>query len=381
MCTALGSSLIAARGYADPEAEKFRLRAEALGGKLNAQPVAIIRNLFQLLNATCAARGFREGSGLVARMAEIAAGTDDVEARLLSIDAKKTTSLFRGDLAAANEANAQVLALYGPNRQDNVSSHHPGIAGFGANAFCRWLTGSPDQAVVSAREGLTLAERVGDPFGLALARTWAAFVHQFRRDLDALTAEVEGLEVLAHEQGFQLWIAWARIFRGFLAAARGDEAGGIDLIEQGLEDLATMGHLLFVPYFLGIFAETQLDLGRVDAAEQRVIEALALVERRDERWWEAELHRLEGEIVLAASDGERGEEAEACFRRALEVAGRQGATSLELRAALSLSRLERSPDAHQLLGEIVGRFTEGHDTADLRAAQTQLSLIEPPTHD
>jgi adenylate cyclase len=83
-------------------------------------------------------------------------------------------------------------------------------------------------------------------------------------------------------------------------------------------------------------------------------------------------------VLAATGDGDRGDRAEACFRRALEVAGRQRATSLELRAALNLSRLGNSPDAHQLLAEILGRFTEGHDTADLRAAQAQLSAIHRP---
>jgi len=377
VCTALGSSLVNTRGYTDPEAEKFYLRAEALSRKLGEQPVAILPTLLILMNITAVARGFHDGSGLIARMAEIAAKTDDVDARLVSDGAREMTSLLRGDLAASDEAGARVLALYDPNLHDEVSLRYPGVGSFGATAWRRWLTGSPDQAVRSALEGLTLAERVGDPYGLVLASGWAAFLHQFRRDLDALTAQIEGLEVLAHENGFQLWVAWTRIFRGFLAGARGDGADRIALMEQGLEELATMGHQLFLPYFLGILAETQLALGRVDAAAERVIEAHALVERRDERWWEAEIHRLEGEIVLAAADErDRGDRAEACFRRALEVAGRQGATSLELRAALSLSRLGRSPDAHQLLGDVLGRFTEGHDTADLRAARTQLSVIQ-----
>ena len=114
--------------------------------------------------------------------------------------------------------------------------------------------------------------------------------------------------------------------------------------------------------------------GRIDAAGERLAEARAKVESIGERYWEAELHRLEGEVLLAAADDEdrdrdRGARAEACFRRALEVAGRQGATSLELRAALSLTRLGNSHDAHQLLSEVVGRFTEGRsprraDSAD-----------------
>ena len=140
------------------------------------------------------------------------------------------------------------------------------------------------------------------------------------------------------------------------------------------------------PHCLALLAELCLRAGRIEAASERLAEAHAQAESSGERYWEAELHRLEGEILLAGAevgghDGDPGDRAEACFRRALEVAGRQGATSLELRAALSLSRLGNSLDAHQLLGEVVGRFTEGHDTADLRAAKTQLSLIQPPTDD
>jgi len=184
------------------------------------------------------------------------------------------------------------------------------------------------------------------------------------------------------EHGFPTWIAWATFFEGWVVGARGNEAEGIALMAKGLGGWRGAGIRIVEPYLLALLSETCLRAGRIDAASERLAEARAQVEKSDERWWEAELHRLEGEVLLAAAgDGDRGDRAEACFRRALEVAGRQGATSLELRAALSLSRLGSSPDAHQLLGEIVGRITEGHDTADLRAAQTQLSVIHPPSDD
>jgi adenylate cyclase len=164
--------------------------------------------------------------------------------------------------------------------------------------------------------------------------------------------------------------------------ARGNLAEGIALMERGVDAWRGTGARSLVPYCLALLAKLCLRAGRLEAAGEWLAEAHAQAESSGERYWEAELHRLDGEFLLAAADdGDRGDRAEACFRRALEVAGRQGATSLELRAALSLSRLGNSPDAHQLLGEVVGRFTEGHDTADLRAAQTQLSLIHPPTDD
>ena len=137
-----------------------------------------------------------------------------------------------------------------------------------------------------------------------------------------------------------------------------------------------------MPSFLGLLAELSLRAGDTEAAGERLAEARAQVESSGERYWEAELHRLEGEVLLsAAGDGnpDGAHQAEASFRRALEIATRQGATSLELRAALSLSGLGNSPDAQQRLSDVVGRFTEGYDTADLRAAQTQLSLTDPPS--
>ena len=114
-------------------------------------------------------------------------------------------------------------------------------------------------------------------------------------------------------------------------------------------------------------------------------EARAQVEKSDERWWEAELHRLQGEVLLAAAgDGGRDRDssdgAEACFQSALEVARRQQARSFELRAALSLSRLwsrTRRDEARQVLGGVLATFTEGHDTADLRAASEQMVQLSP----
>jgi adenylate cyclase len=152
-------------------------------------------------------------------------------------------------------------------------------------------------------------------------------------------------------------------------------------MEQGLEMVRSMGCYLLRPYFLTFLVETHLSLGQLDAARDRLAEARAHAEKSDERWWEAELHRLEGEVLMAAEEDGPGDgrvAAEACFRRALDVARRQGAKSLELRAAWSLSRLGsrgRSREARRLLGELVDGFTEGHDTADLRSARALLADV------
>jgi predicted ATPase len=189
------------------------------------------------------------------------------------------------------------------------------------------------------------------------------------------------LRRLCAEHDIATWIAWATFFEGWVVGARANEADGIALMEQGLGGWRGAGIRIVEPCLLAVLSETCLHAGRIETAGERLAEARDQVEKTGECWWEAELYRLEGEILLAAGDKGHIDRAEVCFRRALEVAGRQGATSLELRAALSLSRLGSSPDAHQLLGEIVGRFTEGHDTVDLRAAQTQLALVQPLAND
>ena len=248
------------------------------------------------------------------------------------------------------------------------------------NAWRLWLQGYPDQALAQTREARKLAEHLDRPYGDAVAGYLALPTLQFCGDTAQLDRRARDLHRLSDEQGYALWLAWATCFEGWASGEQGNLAKGIALMEHGVDAFRGTGAHIHLPHCLALLAELCLRAGRLEAASERLAEARAQAESSGEHYWEAELHRMEGEVLLAAAgDGDRDRDAraEACFRRALEVAGRQGATSLELRAALSLSRLGSSPDAHQLLGEVVGRFTEGHDTADLRAAQTQLSLIQP----
>jgi adenylate cyclase len=134
---------------------------------------------------------------------------------------------------------------------------------------------------------------------------------------------------------------------------------------------------------LDLLAELCLRAGRIEAASERLAEARAQADSSGERYWEAELHRLQGEVLLAAADkgnpdNDSSDRAEACFHSALEVARRQQARSLELRAALSLSHVwsrSRHDEARRLLGGVLETFSEGHDTADLRAASEQMAQL------
>jgi len=159
-------------------------------------------------------------------------------------------------------------------------------------------------------------------------------------------------------------------------------------MKRGIDAFRGTGTGAHLPHLLALLAELCLRAGRIEAASERLAEARIQVEKSGERYWEAELHRLEGEVLLAAAndgahdedsaDRNHGDRAEACFRTALEVARRQGARSLELRAALSLSRVSsrsRSAEARRVLGGVLETFSEGHDTADLRAAHEQMAQL------
>ena len=382
VCTALGTALSVTRGQADPEVGKAHSRALSVLERLD-DPVAKFPTLVYLWTFNSAAADLTECANLVSRMSELAAGAENDEVALMSHCARARVALFRGKLAESADSVRRVLTLYDPLRHGDLVNRYgndeAGVSSLGSDAWRLWLQGFPAQAAARARAACELAERLDDPFSKAYGRGWLLATLQFRRDTAQLVRQAGDLYRLSAEDGFPLWIAWATFFEGWVAGATANEAEGIALMERGLDGWRGTGTRIAEPYLLALLSEVCLRAGRIEAAGERLAEARARVQETGERWWEAELHRLEGEVLLAAAgDGDR---AEVCFRRALEVAGRQGATSLELRAAISLSRLGNAPDAHQPLGEVVGRFTEGHTTADLRAAQTQLSLIHPPTDD
>jgi predicted ATPase len=156
-----------------------------------------------------------------------------------------------------------------------------------------------------------------------------------------------------------------------------DEEGMVQ-IRQGIAARRATGAALTIPYFCTVLADVCNRLGHTEEGLQALAEAHTLVEQQEERWWEAELARLRG-VLLLRQPGTPRAEAETWLQRALDVARHQEAKSLELRAAMSLSRLwqqqGRGDEAHELLAPIYGWFTEGFDTADLQEAKALLEAL------
>src|SRR5207302_11019749 len=165
---------------------------------------------------------------------------------------------------------------------------------------------------------------------------------------------------------------------GWGLAMQGEGEVGIAQIRQGIAAVRAAGAALFVPYFCTLLAEVSAHLGHTEDGLQALAEAHTLVEAHEERWWEAEVYRLRG-ILLLRQTGTPQEEAETWLQRALDVARRQEAKSLELRAAMSLSRLwqqqGKRQEAHDLLAPVYDWFSEGFDTADLIEAKALLDAV------
>jgi predicted ATPase len=251
----------------------------------------------------------------------------------------------------------------------------PGVGCRAFAAWTLWLQGYPAQALARLHEALTLAHELSHPYSLAWARCWAALVSQWRRDVSAVYEQAEAAIALATAQGFPLWVAWGTSFRGWALALQGQGEEGIAQIRQGIATCRATGAEVVVPYFYTMLAEASAHLGHPADDLQALAEAHALVEQHEERWWEAEVCRLRG-VMLLRQPGTPQAEAEAWLQRALDVARRQEAKSLELRAAMSLARLwqqqGKRQEAYDLLAPVYGWFTEGFDTADLQEAKALL---------
>ena len=213
--------------------------------------------------------------------------------------------------------------------------------------------------------------------------SWAARLHQFRREERLCRERAETAIGLAVEYGFTQWRAIATMLRGSAVAAEGQADEGIDQLREGLAAWRAMGAELLRPYFLALLAEAYWRVGRTDEGLATVVEGLSLVGRTGERMYEAELHRLQGELLRAREAGTgpapaSTDTASVRFHRALEVARRQGARALELRAAMKSSRLLEPADkrareeARRALAEVYATFKAGFDTADLREAKALL---------
>jgi predicted ATPase len=241
-----------------------------------------------------------------------------------------------------------------------------------------WLLGYPAQARARLHEALTWAHALAHPLSLAWVRCRAASFFQFCRDVAAVQEHAEAAVALTTKQGATQWVAHGTVFRGWALAMQGQGEVGRAQVHQAIMAVRSGRQTLFVPYLYIVLAEVCDHLGHTADGLQALAEAQTLLEQYEERCWEAEVCRLRGVLLLRQPETPQAE-AEAWLQRALDVARRQEAKSLELRAAMSLSRLwqqqGKRAEAYTLLASIYGWFTEGFDTADLQEAKVLLEEL------
>jgi TOMM system kinase/cyclase fusion protein len=376
---ALGASLIATKGYAAPEVEQTYARARQLCQHLEDpyQLYPVLRGLwtYYLVHAE-----YQTAHALGEQLLTLAQQTQDSAMFLAAHRALGSTLLYLGMAASALTHFVQGMALYDPQQHRAAALLYGDDAGVICcilAAWTLWSLGYPDQGLARIDEALAMAQQSAHPFSLGFALTFAAMSHLGRRERGAAQERAEAAISLATEQGFPHWRAMCSMLCGWALAHQGRAQEGLEQLHQGLTAYRAIGSELLRSYFLALLAEAYGIMGQPEAGLTVLTEALTHVDTTGERCYEPELYRLKGMLLQQSSDNHA--EAPACFQQALDLARAQQAKSLELRAAMSLSRLwqqqGKCTEARELLAPVYGWFTEGFDTADLQEARALLEEL------
>ena len=379
---ALGTPLTDTKGFASPEVSGVYSRAREL-----CRQVGSVRQLFPVLwgmwlfyNARAEHQVAREIGEECHRLAE---SSGDPELLIAAHHARGVTLTLLGDISASLQHVEQAIALYDPNRH-RYRALISGIACRSQAAHALWVLGQPDQALEKSKEALSLTRQLPRPLSLAQALAMAASVHQYVRDAQTCKAQAEATMALSTEHEFPFWKAIGTILRGWALAEMNEVETGIVEMRQGLAAFRATGAECLRPYYLALLAEVHGKAGQAQEGLNLLSEAQAVVDRNGERWWQAEIYRLKGELMLKQCrveglQAENQMEAEMYFHQALDTARRQCTRSFELRATLSLARLwqkqGKREEARSTLADIYGWFTEGFGTADLQEAKTLLAEV------
>jgi DNA-binding winged helix-turn-helix (wHTH) protein/predicted ATPase len=380
----LGSALTATQGYAAPEVVRTYARAWELclqmGETPQLLPVLLGIGRFYVVRGE-----FKTGRDVGAHLLTIAQATQDPVVLLAAHNALGIVSLYSGELETALAHLERGIAGTDSGEHDSTRTHAfrlvpPVVTCAIHSAWALWLLGHLDRATARAQEALTLARALDHPFGLSYACHLAAALHQWRGDHAA--AHALEAEALPHdtEHGFGLLLSVGRIQRGWLLAEQGQRDAGLAQMREGLAMHREIGAEVLVPGFLALVAEVHQTLGQPAEGLSALTEALMIAQQSGQHYWQAELHRLAGVLTLQVESGrEAPAAAESHFLRALEIARRQRAKWLELRATTSLARLwadqGKVSGAHAMLGDVYTWFTEGVDTAALREARSLLDAL------
>jgi class 3 adenylate cyclase/predicted ATPase len=381
--SALGAALVASKGIAASETGQSYTRARELGEQLG-DAAALVPILSGQISHHLGRAEYAKARHIAEDLLRLAEQKGDTAGQLVGHRSLGLCLHLIGDFTQAVAHFEQVLALYSPQTHQSLLS----VAAYDMRAlaltylsFDLFMLGYPDQALSRDEQALSWSRQLGHPHTLLYALSIAGMVTQLRRAEQATEEALAEVFSLAVEHKLPIWLSSGNLMRGHLLTGRGEGANGLVLARNGMAEKIAQKSVLNQSYFLGLLAQTCAKAGETEEAFDLLMEALEIADRTDERWFEAELHRLKGDWIMAHHRGEQAE-AEASFLRAITVAQKQDAKMWELRAATSLARLKRDQgkrsEAFDVLAPIYGWFTEGFHTPDLWDAKALLDELSAP---
>jgi len=375
----LGHANIIAKGHGAVGAEAAYARARVLCEQLGDVP-ELLPTLFGLWRFYVAVRPLEETNQIAKQLQRLEDDRGSTAQQVIAHYALGYTALCMGNLNCAHNDLCEGIAKYtSTQRTAEVyrAAQDPGVACQGYLAMTQWLMGFPDQARNQVIQSVKLAEVVEDRFSLAYAQCFTGAIVSEMCGVGVDSIVDKGIDV-AEIGGFSLWIAFGKVQianASFISNA--SEVALAELIDN-LNSIENLGVHINTPYYMTFLAKAYHQIGKVDEGLSILDKAQTSVDKRDERWWEPEIYRLRGELILLKPD-ENTNIVRDCFRKAISISRKQSSRSLELRAAMSIARLSQrnndQPDGAQILGDCYARFSEGFDTTDLRQAKTLLEEL------
>ncbi|HII86097.1 TPA: AAA family ATPase [Candidatus Bathyarchaeota archaeon] len=376
----LAVALMNLRGYSDPEVGQAFAHAHELCNQIGETPriAAALHGLgaFYFTRAE-----YITAVKLAKRIIRIASKADDPTLLLLIGHNGQVANLsILGDSNRALMHAKQVLDIYDPKKHLSMLflfGHDIKSVTMSYTSINLWLRGYPDQARKMSRDTLTNARELAHPHSLAFTLYFANLLYHLCHDVQSLQELTQEWITLSTKYGFNMWIGISKIFWGWSLVEKGQKMEGIAEMQQGLEAYLATGAVAFQSNFFAMLAEAYGKVGKIQEGLSTLDKGIAYVKMTGERFYEAEIHRLKGELLLAQGSDEAGVEEQ--YDKAIDVARRQGVKSLELRAVTGLTRLwqkqGKREEGRRMLQEIYGWFTEGLDTVDLIEAKTLLEEL------
>jgi len=373
---ALGPVLMAAKGLVGVDVERSYQRARELCDSVRDDdklwPVLFGLSRFHLMRGEV--RTAKERAHELSSLAQ-----KNVKCSIPASWAEAAALFWAGEPHLAQPYFKQVTDTYDSERHHALVGQcaaDPGVVCTAFLAWILWMRGYPEQALDMADRSTALAEALSHPHSLTWATCFSAMLRLFCRDLSVALSQSASAIKLADELAFPHHADQARAIRGWALAEKGDATEDAEqLIRHSLESMLRRGQRVMQHWCLAGLAQASRASGNATAAVHLISEALEVIDQTDARWWEPELLRLKGELLVSRDAAA----AQASFLGAIDVAGRQSAKSLELRAATGLARLwadqRKRREARDLLAPICEWFTEGSDTSDLRDAKTLLDEL------